>query len=81
MDFDLRGTVSPVVAPTPDLALAITHTGSFTQGDTNATYTITVTNMGTATTVDDVKPGFGPPPANEATDHRMRTEQRTNMLL
>jgi uncharacterized repeat protein (TIGR01451 family) len=54
LDFDLQGTVSPVVAPTPDLALAITHIGSFTQGDTNATYTITVTNIGTAATVGAV---------------------------
>jgi uncharacterized repeat protein (TIGR01451 family) len=31
----------------PDLVISKTHTGSFTQGQTNANYTITVTNAGT----------------------------------
>jgi uncharacterized repeat protein (TIGR01451 family) len=34
--------------PTVDLAIAKTHSGNFTQGDSNATYTILVTNLGTA---------------------------------
>ena len=34
----------------PDLAIAKTHTGNFTQGDTGKTYTITVWNAGTAST-------------------------------
>lgn len=34
-----------------DLAIVATHTSSFTQGDTGDTYTITITNMGTAATV------------------------------
>ena len=67
LDFDLRGTVSPLVAPTPDLALAITHAGSFTQGDTSATYTITVTNMGTAATVGEVSVTDILPPGLTAT--------------
>ena len=32
----------------PDLTITKTHTGSFTQGQTGATYTVTVTNSGTA---------------------------------
>ncbi len=34
----------------PDLTAASTHTGSFTQADTGDTYTLTVTNSGTAAT-------------------------------
>jgi hypothetical protein len=34
----------------PDLAIAKTHTGNFAQGQTGATYTITVTNNGSAPT-------------------------------
>ena len=30
----------------PDLTLAKTHAGSFVQGQTSATYTLTVTNAG-----------------------------------
>ena len=43
-----RNSSSGVAAP--DLTIAKTHTGSFTQGDTGKTYTITVTNSGTAAT-------------------------------
>ncbi len=50
-DFVVQGTVSPVVVPASDLAIGLTHAGSFTQGDTNAAYTITVTNSGTAVTL------------------------------
>jgi uncharacterized repeat protein (TIGR01451 family) len=41
-------------APTPDLTVTVTHTGNFTQGQTGAVYTITVTNSGTAPTVGRV---------------------------
>jgi hypothetical protein len=34
----------------PDLTISKTHTGNFTQGQTGATYTITVTNNGSAST-------------------------------
>jgi uncharacterized repeat protein (TIGR01451 family) len=34
----------------PDLAITKTHSGNFTRGSTNASYTITVTNSGTAPT-------------------------------
>ncbi len=45
----------------PDLTIAKTHTGNFTQGQTGATYTITVTNSGNGpttgvVTVTDVLP-------------------------
>jgi uncharacterized repeat protein (TIGR01451 family) len=49
-DFVVQGTVSPAVIPAPDLAIGLTHAGSFTQGDPSRTYTITVTNNGTAAT-------------------------------
>jgi trimeric autotransporter adhesin len=42
-------TVAASIAVTaPDLTVTKTHTGSFTQGQTGATYTIKVTNSGTA---------------------------------
>lgn len=37
-------------ATTPDLTIAKTHTGNFTQGDVGKTYSITITNGGTAAT-------------------------------
>jgi uncharacterized repeat protein (TIGR01451 family) len=39
-----------VGTPVPALTITKTHTGNFTQGQTGATYTITVTNGGTAAT-------------------------------
>ena len=39
---------TPVVAPAPDLSISLTHTGNFAQGQTGATYTITVQNVGAA---------------------------------
>jgi uncharacterized repeat protein (TIGR01451 family) len=36
--------------PAPDLTLAKTHSGTFTQGQVGATYTLTATNSGTAAT-------------------------------
>ncbi len=35
------------VAGVPDLTLTKTHAGTFTQGQTGATYTLTVSNSGT----------------------------------
>ena len=35
-----------IITPGPDLTVTKTHTGNFTQGQTGATYTITVTNQG-----------------------------------
>src|SRR5207245_1508269 len=41
-------TINPAL--TPDLTITKTHTGSFTQGQTGATYTITASNVGTGPT-------------------------------
>ena len=50
-----RNSASPANPPAvPDLAGAISHTGSFTQGDTGDTYTIIITNKGTAATAGAV---------------------------
>ena len=55
-------TNTPVA--TTDLAILKSHTGSFTQGDSNRTYTITVTNIGslastgTVTVVDALPAGL-----------------------
>ena len=38
------------IAPGPDLTIAKTHTGNFIQGQIGATYTVTVSNQGTAPT-------------------------------
>ena len=38
----------------PDLTISKVHTGSFTQGQTGAVYTITATNSGTAATTGTV---------------------------
>ena len=43
-------TVTPVVVSAPDLIIAKSHTGNFTQGQTGAQYTISVTNTGSVTT-------------------------------
>jgi hypothetical protein len=42
------------IPPTPDLTIAKTHTGNFTQSQTGAMYTITVSNVGTASTSGSV---------------------------
>ena len=42
------------LSPTPDLTVAKQHTGNFTQGQTGATYTITVSNSGTGPTTGTV---------------------------
>jgi len=51
-----------LAATTPDLTLAKSHAGTFTQGQTGATYSLTVQNSGTAATsgtvvVSDTLPG------------------------
>jgi uncharacterized repeat protein (TIGR01451 family) len=38
----------------PDLAITATHSGDFTQGDTADSYTITITNVGTAASIGTV---------------------------
>jgi uncharacterized repeat protein (TIGR01451 family) len=53
-DFAVQGTISPVITSFPDLVISLTHSGSFTQGDIGDTYTVTVTNNGTAPTVGPV---------------------------
>jgi uncharacterized repeat protein (TIGR01451 family) len=45
----------------PDLAIAKSHTGDFTQGDTAATYSVTVTNIGTAASSGAVVVTEAPP--------------------
>jgi hypothetical protein len=49
-DFSL-GAVSPRTSssapPSPDLTLAVSHTGTFSQGDVGDTFTIVVSNVGT----------------------------------
>ena len=52
---------TPTSSAAPDLAINLSHTGNFTQGDADATYTIVVNNIGTAAssgtvTVADVLP-------------------------
>jgi uncharacterized repeat protein (TIGR01451 family) len=51
-----------VPVPTPDLTVASAHSGTFTQGQTGASYTLTVSNTGTGpsngiVTVTDALPG------------------------
>ena len=43
----LDQTFTTTPAGVPDLAITMAHGGSFTQGDTGAVYTITITNVGT----------------------------------
>jgi len=50
--------------PTPDMTVTKSHSGSFTQGQTGATYTLTVSNVGTAASfgtvmVTDTLPASG----------------------
>jgi uncharacterized repeat protein (TIGR01451 family) len=47
VDFAIQGVLTPAVVPAADLAIAMTHSGTFTQADFGDTYTITVTNAGT----------------------------------
>lgn len=47
-------TVNTTVVQYPDLTIAKSHTGNFTQAQTGATYTITVTNSGGSSTVGTV---------------------------
>ncbi len=43
-------TDTTTINPVPDLTIAKSHTGNFTQGQVGATYSITVTNSGSAAT-------------------------------
>jgi uncharacterized repeat protein (TIGR01451 family) len=46
-----RSTLSLLLgSPAPDLSLALAHTGSFVQGQTSATYSLTASNVGLAAT-------------------------------
>jgi uncharacterized repeat protein (TIGR01451 family) len=47
-------TDTVIAPPEPDLAVAKTHVGNFAQGETGATYTLTVSNAGTASTAGTV---------------------------
>ena len=56
-------TDSTQIGAGPDLVITKTHAGNFSQGQTGATYTITVNNVGGATTigaitVTDTLPGW-----------------------
>lgn len=57
---DTDTLVTQVIPPTPDLVIASTHAGNFTQGQVGATYTVTVSNIGpaptsgTVTAIDEV---------------------------
>jgi uncharacterized repeat protein (TIGR01451 family) len=54
LDLAIEGTVAAVPTTHSDLVALVEHTGNFRQGDNNDTYTITVTNIGTASTVGTV---------------------------
>ncbi len=43
-----------IINVSPDLTVVGTHVGSFSQGQSNAVYTVTVTNSGTASTTGEV---------------------------
>ena len=61
----------------PDLTVTSTHTGSFTQGQTGATYTVKVTNSGSAATSGTVNLSDLLPAGLTATiDHRCRLDDR-----
>jgi hypothetical protein len=47
---DTATDVTAIIPPTPDLVISSTHSGNFTQGQTGATYTLTVSNVGPAAT-------------------------------
>jgi endonuclease G len=53
-DFAVQGAISPVITSFPDLVISLAHSGSFTQGDSGDTYTVTVTNNGTTATIGPV---------------------------
>ena len=45
---DTATDTTPVAGPSPDFIIASTHTGSFMQGQTGATFQVTVSNVGVA---------------------------------
>jgi hypothetical protein len=81
LQFDSRNNTNPNVQPTltvdfdppPDLTIAKSHIGDFTQGDPHDTYTISVTNnggsptRGTVTATDTLPPGLTPTSADNGT--------------
>jgi uncharacterized repeat protein (TIGR01451 family) len=54
LDLAIQGTISAISTTHPDLIALVEHTGNFRQGDNNDTYTIIVTNIGTAGTVGTI---------------------------
>jgi hypothetical protein len=60
----ITGTATLNVSHNPDMTLAITHTGNFSQGQTGAHYTLTASNVGdipssgTVTVADSLSPDF-----------------------
>jgi uncharacterized repeat protein (TIGR01451 family) len=67
IDTTSNTATDPVtIAPGPDLIISKIHTGNFTQGQTGATFTVTVSNIGgmptagTATMSDSIPPGLMP---------------------
>ena len=57
---DTSSDLTTITVPAPDLIISAAHSGNFTQGQTGATYSLTVTNIGplasngTVTVVDQV---------------------------
>ncbi len=51
---DTATDLTAIIPPTPDVAISATHTANLTQGQTGATYTLTVTNVGPAPTTGTV---------------------------
>src|SRR5262249_51332811 len=47
-------TITPAAPQTPDLTITKSHTGNFTNGQTGATYTVTVHNSGNGSTTGAV---------------------------
>lgn len=54
LDFAVSGSISAVSTARADLAVSLSHSGNFRQGDNGDIYTITVTNVGNAATVGSV---------------------------
>jgi uncharacterized repeat protein (TIGR01451 family) len=51
---DSNTDITTIIPATPDVVIASTHSGNFTQGQTGATYTLTVSNIGPAATTGTV---------------------------
>lgn len=75
-------SVTSAVTVPPDLTIAKSHTGNFTQGQTGATYTITVTNSGGSATsglvtVTDTLPASLTSPVGSGTGWTCNTAGQT----